>query len=49
MGNKRRTVNRVSVVETRMLRLMSDKTRKDKIRNEDSRNNLGIAPTGDKM
>lgn len=33
----------------RMLRWMSDKTRKDKISNEFIRGNLGVAPIGDKM
>ena len=33
----------------RMLRWMSGKTRKDKIRNEFIRGGLGVAPIGDKM
>ena len=33
----------------RMLRWMSDKTRKDKIRNEFIHGSLGVVPIGDKM
>lgn len=42
-------VHKMSVAEMRMLRWMSGKTKKDKIRNEFIRGNLGTAPIGDKM
>ena len=42
-------VHKMSVAEMRMLRWMSDKTRKDKIRNEFIRWSLGVVPIGDKM
>ena len=42
-------VHKMSVVEMRMLRWMSGKTRKDKIRNEFISGSLGVASIGDKM
>ena len=42
-------VHKMSVAEMRMLRWMSDKTRKDKIRNEFIRGSLGVAPRDNKM
>ncbi len=42
-------VHKMSVAEMRMLRWMSGKTRKDRIRNESIRGSLGVAPIGDKM
>ncbi|KAL4179082.1 hypothetical protein AMTRI_Chr13g118290 [Amborella trichopoda] len=39
----------MGVAEMRMLRWMSGKTRRDRIRNESIGENLGIAPIGDKM
>ncbi|KAL4194234.1 hypothetical protein AMTRI_Chr05g67600 [Amborella trichopoda] len=41
--------HRMSVAEIRLLRWISGKTRRDRIRNEYIRENLGVAPIGDKM
>ena len=48
-ATNKQQVHKMSVVEMRMLRWMSGKTRKDKIRNEFIRGSLGVAPIGDKM
>ena len=40
---------KISVTEMRMLRWMCGKTKMDKIRNEDIRSLIGIAPIEDKM
>jgi len=42
-------LHKMSVAELRMLRWMSDKTRKNKIRNEFIRGSSGLAPISDKM
>ena len=42
-------MHKIDVAEMRMLRWMSDKNRKDKIRNEHFREHLGVASTGDKI
>lgn len=42
-------IHKMSVVEMRLLRWMSSKTRNDRIRNESIRKSLSVAPTGDKM
>ncbi|KAL4191253.1 hypothetical protein AMTRI_Chr07g79680 [Amborella trichopoda] len=39
----------MSVAAKKMLRSMSGKTRRDRIRNESIRENFGVAPIGDKM
>jgi len=41
--------SKVSVVEMRMLRWMSDKTRHDKIRNDIIRERVGVAPIVEKL
>ena len=46
---KKQHVQKMSVVEMRMLRWMSGKIRMDKIRNEHIRKNLGVASIGDKI
>ncbi|MES6371410.1 hypothetical protein U6J70_12350, partial [Cutibacterium acnes] len=48
-ATNKQQVHKMSVAEMRMLRWMSGKTRKDKIRNEFIRGSLGVAPIGDKM
>lgn len=42
-------LHKVSVAEMRMLRWMCGKTRKDRIRNENIRERVGVAPIEDKM
>ena len=48
---KKQHMHKISVVEMRMLRWTRDKTRKDRIRNECYRENLGVAlaSIGDKI
>ena len=41
---KRRHVQQISVVEMRMLRWICCHTRRDRIRNDDIRDKLGVAP-----
>ena len=45
---KRYHAQKMSVTEMRMLRLMCGNTRRDKVRNEDIRTNIGIAPIEEK-
>lgn len=42
-------MNKMSVAEMRMLKCISGKTRKDRIRNESIRGSLGITPIGNKI
>ena len=42
-------MHKMNVVEMRMLRRMFGKARKDKIRNEQFREHLGVASIGDKI
>ena len=49
LSSQQQEVHKMSVAEMRMLRWMSGKTRKDKIRNEFICESLGVAPIGDKM
>lgn len=42
-------VDRINVVEMRMLRWISSKIVKDRIRNVDTRDDLGVAPIEDGM
>ena len=46
---KRYHAPKMSVAEMRMLRWMCDNTRRDKVRNEDIRTKIGIAPIEEKM
>ena len=48
-ATNKQQVHKMSVAEMRMLRWMSGKTRKDRIRNESIGGSLGVAPIGDKM
>ena len=41
---KRRYVQQISVVEMRMLRWICGHTRRDRVRNDDIRDRLGVAP-----
>lgn len=49
VGNEKFHVDKIGVVEVRVLRCISRKKRKDRIRNEDVQDNLEIAPIEDKM
>ena len=46
---KKQHTHKISVAEMRMLRWMCGKTRMDKVRNEDIRSLVGVAPIEDKM
>ena len=46
---KKQHTHKISVAEMRMLRWMYGKTRMDKVRNEDIRSLVGVAPIEDKM
>jgi hypothetical protein len=42
-------IQKMSVAEMRMLRWIRDHTRKDRIRNDDIRDKLGVAPIQEKL
>ena len=46
---KKEHTHKISVTEMQMLRWMCGKTRMDKVRNEDIRSLVGVAPIEDKM
>ena len=46
---KRRHVQQISVVEMRMLRWICGDTRRDRVRNDDIRDRLGVAPIEEKL
>ena len=46
---KKQHTHKISVAEMRILRWMCGKTRMDKVRNEDIRSLVGVAPVEDKM
>ena len=46
---KRRHVQQLGVAEMRMLRWMCGHTRKDRIRNDDIRDRVGVAPIEEKL
>ena len=46
---KKQYTHKISVTEMQMLRWMCGKTRMDKVRNEDIRSLVGVAPIEDKM
>ena len=48
-ANKKHHIQKMSVVEMRMLRWMYGKTRMDKVRNKDICSLVGIAPIEDEM
>ena len=48
-ANKKQNTQKISVTEMRMLRWMCGKTRMDKVRNEDTRSLVGVAPIEEKM
>ena len=48
-ANKKQHTQKISVAEMRMLRWMYGKTRMDKVRNEDIRSLVEVAPIEDKM
>ena len=47
--NKKQHIQKISGAEMRMLRCMCGKIKKDKVRNEDIRCQVGIAPIEDKL
>ena len=47
--NKKQYTQKISVIEIRMLRWMCGKIRMDKVRNEDIRKLVEVAPIEDKM
>ena len=46
---KRRHVQQISVVEMHMLRWIYDHTRRCRVRNDDIRDRLGVAPIEEKL
>ncbi|RCV21622.1 hypothetical protein SETIT_4G152600v2 [Setaria italica] len=48
-STKRRHFQQISVVEMRMLRWICGHTRRDRVRNEDIRDRLGVAPIEEKL
>jgi hypothetical protein len=46
---KRRHVQQLSVTEMRMLRWIYGNTRRDRVRNDDIRERLGVAPVEEKL
>ena len=46
---KRRHVQQLGVAEMRMLRWMCGHTRKDRVRNDDIRDSVGVAPIEEKL
>jgi hypothetical protein len=46
---KRRHIQQLSVAEMRMLRWICGNTRRDRVRNEDIRERLGVAPVEEKL
>jgi hypothetical protein len=46
---KRRHIQQLSVAEMRLLRWICEHTRLDRVRNDDIRGRLGIAPIGEKL
>ena len=48
-ATKKQHVDKMSVAEMRILRWMCGKTRKDRVRNEDIRKMVGVAPIQDKL
>jgi hypothetical protein len=48
-STKRRHVQRLSVAEMRMLRWICSHTRRDRVRNDDIRERLGVAPVEEKL
>ena len=46
---KRRHVQQISVAEMRMLRWIYGHTRRDRVRNDDIRDRLGVAPMEEKL
>ena len=49
LAHKKQHIQKMSITEMRMLRWMCGKTRKDKVRNEDIRRQVGIVPIEDKL
>jgi hypothetical protein len=49
VGLLRRHVQQLSVAEMRMLRWICDHTRRDRVRNDDIRERLGVAPVEEKL
>jgi hypothetical protein len=46
---KRRHVQQLSVAEMRILRWMCGDTRRDRVRNDDIRDRIGVAPIAEKL
>src|SRR6266542_1300545 len=49
LASKRRYVQQLSVAEMRMLRWMCGHTRRDRVRNEDIRDRVGVVPIEEKL